>query len=70
MTTLFVAATILAALLGQAAPVHAQTAQSDPVLAGYMRFYAGNAESAQQYFQTLRNHEPHSLAGWFGLLFA
>ena len=43
---------------------------SDPVLAGYLRFYNGDREGAYQHFAALRARDPGNLTLWYGQLFA
>lgn len=60
---------VAGALILSAWPAAAQPSSSDPVLAGYMRFYAGEREAANKHFETLHGQDPQNLAKWFGLLF-
>lgn len=56
-------------VLACANPVGAQNAAGDPVLAGYLRLYAGDADEAVRHFETLRARDAQSLATWFGHAF-
>jgi tetratricopeptide (TPR) repeat protein len=65
-----IAALLLLVLLA-AVPATGQTTQpADPILAAYLRLYGGDADEAYRQFEALRTREAHSLAAWFGVLFA
>jgi len=66
------------AILALAAGAHSANAQAtvpassatDPVLAGYLRFYGGDREGAFKHFEALRVRDAENLALWYAQLFA
>ena len=60
----------LVLVVAMCAEASAQSAGGDPVLAGYMRLYAGSPEDAQSHFEAVRASDRHALPAWFGSLFA
>lgn len=66
----FTIAIPVALVLTGASSAAPQSAPSDPILAGYTRFYAGDADDAYRHFEALRARDARSIPAWFGQLFA
>ena len=62
--------TCLVAAIMLVLPAGARAQPDDPIAAGYLRMYAGQAEEAAAHFERLRRQNSNALAPWFGALFA